>query len=456
MNIIDLIAAPRLSVERIRSEALGSLRPGQQIGARVLSATRDHQVLLAIGGQRVRAQTRVGLRAGERLLLSVTNTGNPLQLQVLNQSPVVPARARALRAALPKQAPLQQLFGRLRDFTADTGTRPPAPAAVDPFPGNPPSVHAAAGQPPGKGNPPPSAGARGAPVAPSPSPAQPDPASRPPVAPAAVSTPPPLNAAEPLPSPLSRAAPPTGRPPDRDLSQRITQVLAQALDADEAVTPARLRRAFGDSGLLLEARLAAGQRAGPDLKGSLLQLRTLLRERLEAPLTVDRHPGPPATTHSGLSLIQELLSQTESGLARVLINQLASLPPDDGGKQVWQFELPVRLAERIDCFRFQVSRDGGGGERETAQAGWNVRIDFDLAGLGPVCSHLSLRGGRISSHFVARREATGRLLEQALPQLQRAFTRAGLEVGRLSARHDEHLEALPLPGPSHPLLDEKA
>jgi hypothetical protein len=424
MDIVSIINAPRLTVETIRNEALSKLRPGQTVEARVLSPTRDNQVRLSIRGREVRAHTGIQMAAGNKLLLSVVRTGSPLQMKVLRKASESQVQTRALRAALPRQAPLHQLFSRLTELST-AGPRLGKGGQEAALSSNP--AGASTRLPP-----------------------QP----RIPLIPTGIAK-----------ASLTRSPPPSHTGPsgpgqlDLELLQTTQRILTQALQQGEPLTPTRLRTAFEHSGLFLEARLAAGLKPEGDLKASLLQLLSQLRGRLSAEMptgsseTTRQEPASPSSP--AMRLLLDLLSQTEGSLARLLVNQLTSLPVDEGVKQVWQFELPIRLSQQMDEFRLQISCDEQqqSGEKE---AGWTVRLDFDLAGLGPVSSRLVLRGNRISSHFTTPREGTRRLIEQTLPALEQAFSRAGLQVGHLTARQDQLVPERSFHRPPFPLLDEQA
>jgi hypothetical protein len=154
-------------------------------------------------------------------------------------------------------------------------------------------------------------------------------------------------------------------------------------------------------------------------------------------------------------MTRELSRQVEGALARVQYNQLASLPQEDGSRQVWQFDLPVRHGERLDGFHLQVEeeqRDNGAAGEDSA---WTVNLAFSLEPLGPVRVRIGLLGETVSSTFWAERESTARLIGGRLEELRQGFERVGLEVGQLSAR--QGLPAAPRTlRHTTPLVDEQA
>ncbi len=377
-------------------------------------------------------------------MLSVAKASNPLELKLLKETSLAEVQARAFRTALPKQAPLSRLLYRLQTFTSGNWQRA-TESLMQKQPAQSPT--AAPLIDPRK-----QVGLRlwG--------PTRPDPmlTDQHRASPAKTSATDALSSSRPVISkgPVQQMQ----EPMDEDLMPAIQRILNHRLSAKEGLNPAHLRQAFEQSGLLLETRLAAGQQPVNDLKASLLHLLFQLRTRLgmtpgadrEAILRPDSGQQPEITRQ-----LADLLSQTESSLARILVNQLRSAVTDEGLKQIWHFELPIHQMDDSDSFRLQIGREAGNrnGQKETI---WSVRLNFDLAPLGPVSSHLTLSGDEISSHFTAARRDSAKLLEQAMPQLNEAFVRAGLKVGKLTACEGEiEGEEASLVSPA-PLLDERA
>jgi hypothetical protein len=134
----------------------------------------------------------------------------------------------------------------------------------------------------------------------------------------------------------------------------------------------------------------------------------------------------------------DLLHQTEAALARVYLNQLASLPRDGEHRLVeWLFDIPVRRGDNIDLWSARIYRDAGDArqrDRETDHH-WCVQLAFDLPGLGPLQAQINLHGERVSTHFRAAREDSLPILRDNLHELRQAMQDAGLEVGTIDCQH---------------------
>ncbi|HEB96242.1 MAG TPA: flagellar hook-length control protein FliK [Sedimenticola thiotaurini] len=388
MQISDPIGNPRLLVEQIRTDALASLRSGQVLQARVVERRSDG-LLLAIGSLRLPVKTVLRPQPGSVLQLRVVETGRSLEL-VRTDSTTARAEieAAALRNALPRQrplAPLLEQFQRTLESTAVAASPRPAPAAPGPSP---------------------TTGSTAQPV------------------PAPTAGAPPGTPERPLPAPLAAA---------------VERVLARTTVEGTRPDAAAIRQAFRHSGLFLEAHLLRGRLQDVDLKLSLLRLLSQLRgvatEQSRSPRLPPRPPdvsGHRMAETTLPALVSELLTTGESGVARILTHQLASLPSADSGQQVWQFDLPLRTPEGWDHLLLRFEREGDrGGERD--QVRWTVRLEMDLKGLGPLRVQLTLAGDTLSGTFTAARADSAHRIGESMPLLSERLQRAGLQVGRLHA-----------------------
>jgi hypothetical protein len=432
MQISDPTFLPRLAVETIRSNALQSLRPGQVVRAEVLTVAGDGNITLRIGGSEVSARSPVTLNPGQQILLDVIKTDPLPELRLVLQASVHQIQTEALRSILPKQMPLPKLLQTLQQLVAP-GTQ---------LPGGPEAQTSAL------------LSAR---------------------LPAAVSATPGGTALTELQNILQGAA---NEPSLRrlfeqlgpEIAQRVNRVLQTGPARDGEISPVRLREWLLQSGLFLEANLAAGRPPGNDLKADLLTLLLQLRTRLEQELTqkLDRGPVGPETgartqtsgePESAITkLLHLLLRQAEGSLARVQLHQLSSLPTDDGTRHVWQFELPIpRPHGGHDEFLVRLERERNPNADDTEGYRWRVTLNFDLARLGPIQAQLSLlEEQEVSTLFLAERDESAQLIKEQLPLLEQALTRAGLRIGTLAAQQSGKLDAEPYQRSPQPLLDEKA
>jgi len=143
----------------------------------------------------------------------------------------------------------------------------------------------------------------------------------------------------------------------------------------------------------------------------------------------------PATTH-------HLLSDTEAALARQTLLQVASLPDRaeiagvrvDSAAPRWNFEIPFATPQGTAMAQFEISRDGGGREVETAKRVWRARFSLDIEPAGPVHALVSLSGERTSVRMWAERPATAAQLRAGVSRLSQALSQAELEPGDIVIR----------------------
>lgn len=273
-----------------------------------------------------------------------------------------------------------------------------------------------------------------------------------------------------------------GNPPNGALPPRVVELAAALLrqlpDSAMLGTPERLQQALLDSGLFLEGRLASGATSGElagDFKAGLLRLLETLRTDTPdtarpADLSGGQAPPPlrggfphpqaavPPAALDHLPPQQapaELLHQAEGALARLQLNQLASLPAAGDERAVWTTELPVRRDGGSDVIGLRIEQERDKGSKEAARHNWTVSLAFDLPGLGPVRARVSARGEQVAATFWAEREETVRLFQEHLDMLHRQLTDAGLEVGALACHTGVPADAVHNAYPRR-LLDERA
>ncbi|WP_275097606.1 flagellar hook-length control protein FliK [Sedimenticola hydrogenitrophicus] len=436
MQITDPISNPRLFIEQTKADALQQLQPGQVVRAVVEAPVDKGVAQLNIGGVKLPVKTGLRLEVGQQLVLAVVKSGRAPELRVVRETTPAITRTLALKDILPRQLPLIQLLDSLKSLaslpqTSVNGAGPetgPAPAAAKEQPLA--SLIRQLSQQMTTDKP-------------------------------AGSTP--LERNLQLLVDALRGQPGQAVRGNNDsstgvLARQINRLINQLLPGGTPVSGAAIRQSLTESGLFLEAHLLNRQSTGNDFKEHLLRLLQALQPLQAAP-TGDPagKAADPGTTLQLLAarLFAELQHQAEGALARVQLHQLASLPQDENShKQLWQFELPIAHPEGHDEFLIQFEREA----RPAAEAGdrWSVMLNFNIPPTGPVRARLSLIADEISSHFTAEDVEGACRIEQLLPTLYEAFSRAGLKVGKLTAAQGVAVSRPDQPVTPLPLLDERA
>ncbi len=433
-----------------RSEPLSTWRVGQVLAATVVPSAKPETGVadLRIGTLLVKAQTgALNLAPGQQLRLEVASLKQLPVLKLLGtvqQSPLQPL----LRDALPRQQPLPLLFTALAQLTA--------PAAAQRSSALSPEIYRLASEMLDK---------------------LPDTAR--------VSTADGLRQAIRdsglfLESKLAQAAAqnPTASStvaatakPDfsQDFKANLLRLVQVVRDNAATSAPGSARsNPLLNTGVPSTGSAAAATPAPSSPSSAAAALAAALRQAPgglidpAAPLQRGQPPVPPlplAQLAKGLDMAlppADLQRAVEGALARVQVHQLSSLPPDRALLPEWLIELPIRRDSDTDVWSLRLSRDSER-ERDHPDDGgpaWSVMLAFDLPGIGPMQSRVSLRGERVTAQFFSQMQGVLPLVMEHLPLLQARLTQAGLNVEELSCHHGE----IPKPkaAPQARILDERA
>jgi hypothetical protein len=215
----------------------------------------------------------------------------------------------------------------------------------------------------------------------------------------------------------------------------IHKALGVLPSKDDLLSADGLKRGVDNSGIFLEAKLTGSPLAAQgDLKGQLLALAEALQKPGSLP---DALAGP-------------LLHKTEGALARIVLDQLASLPENS-----WRLEIPYTDGRRTDAVKVRIDRENPANPAGV-QASWSVVLELNPPGLGTLHSRISLVGEVVDTYFWSDQKTTAELAREHLDLLSARYTQAGLKAGRLNV-----LDAAPVTVksdflPASALLDERA
>jgi flagellar hook-length control protein FliK len=254
-----------------------------------------------------------------------------------------------------------------------------------------------------------------------------------------------------------------------DVKAAVQALLGLQVPAD-AISSAALQKALARSGLFLEATLASGQYATPDLKAALSTLRAVLQNWLgSAPEAATRTPPPPPypgappfgqdvadATIGALSLREaaaQVLAETDAALARQSMMQVISLPDPAGAAarqdapQRLVMEIPLLTPHGTAIVGLQVERDArrAAGE-EQQEPVWRIGFSVNLDPAGPIHARIVQIGERTNVSFTAERVGSADALNQELPTLRAMLAEAALEPGELHCRLGAPAKSTAAPG----------
>lgn len=138
-------------------------------------------------------------------------------------------------------------------------------------------------------------------------------------------------------------------------------------------------------------------------------------------------PAPPTAT--------QLLGLIDAALARIQLSQIASLPIVEDKKPAWMFELPVRHGELINVFQVRIEAPNPDQRHSNAvhtkNLPWCIELAFDLGQLGPMHARISAHQAHVSVSLWAVRNETVSLFNQQIETLRSNLQHDGLEVDNL-------------------------
>ncbi|TAN48195.1 MAG: hypothetical protein EPN21_15485, partial [Methylococcaceae bacterium] len=162
----------------------------------------------------------------------------------------------------------------------------------------------------------------------------------------------------------------------------------------------------------------------------------------------DKHAAPLAahegrrleTEAAGIALepaLKALSHQAEGALAKLVLNQLASLPQPDANQQIWRVDIPFTLAGHAESAKLEIEREDQRAAREGEEQGgkpsWSVTVDLSPPGLGKLGGKLTLYDHTINAFFWSENPITAELIRDNLPLLQARLESVGLKTGELNA-----------------------
>lgn len=232
------------------------------------------------------------------------------------------------------------------------------------------------------------------------------------------------------------------------VSKVIHDTLGALLSKDELMSAEGLKRGISNSGIFLEAKLANPPVSlQGDLKAHLLMLADVLQktqnnldslsnaESSHPPTSQEADPElsktVPDILAQALAKDNALLNKTEGAIARIVLDQLASLPQNDDHQNAWQIEVPFTDGNHAHSVKLKINRESKANQA-SEQANWSVMLELNPPGLGTLHSKISLVDDRIDTCFWSDQQAITKLIRGHLDLLSSRYTQAGLAVGQLN------------------------
>ncbi len=291
----------------------------------------------------------------------------------------------------------------------------------------------------------------------------------------------------------------------KQVTQLATKILTEIPQREQLSQPGTLKNLIQKSGIFLEKQLAQStvtDTTTPALQGDrkarLVILLNTLRAVLKQPVsrqnsssgktdiviatslktiaseTIALKPelgsfikAPPSSSPGAPQLssltpqlaaeLKELIGKTEGAIAKIVLDQLASLPREESTRQTWQMELPFNNGSaQTGSVKLQITQEEGSASSE-AEPSWSVVLEINPPGLGKIYSKIVLKseGEQVDTYFWSDKPSTRALIDNNLNKLQQRFSSAGLESGKLGTQPGRPVEAEPKK-PGDQLVSEQA
>lgn len=166
-----------------------------------------------------------------------------------------------------------------------------------------------------------------------------------------------------------------------------------------------------------------------DFKGNLLKFIQALKQEIN-------HPGEQPSNPVELDLLKNLQHKTENTVAKLVLDQLASLPKEDNPKQLWIIDIPFIDRQQAESVRIEVEQDKENRQQSGGNGDWSVNITITPPGLGAIHCIVSYRDNVINTYFKSRNTQTTELIKHNLDYLKNQLEESGLTTGHMDAHDD--------------------
>ncbi|TAN70511.1 MAG: flagellar hook-length control protein FliK [Methylobacter sp.] len=252
--------------------------------------------------------------------------------------------------------------------------------------------------------------------------------------------------------------------------QRIAVEILQNLTQKEPVpNPLVLEQTITKSALIPEAELASlklnltdvegagvsqvGALAGnalqvDDFKENLLKFIHALKQEISLQ-SEQQH------NQVDLDLLKNLQNKTENTVAKIVLDQLMSLPKDDNPKQLWIVDIPFIDRQQAETVKIEIQQDKEN-RQQFESNNWSVNITITPPELGTIHCIVSYRNNVINTYFKTLSTQTTELIKSNLDYLKKQLEESGLTTGHMDAHAGSQKTQVPHQLTGQKLFDENA
>jgi len=164
-----------------------------------------------------------------------------------------------------------------------------------------------------------------------------------------------------------------------------------------------------------------------DFKANLLKFIHALKQELAT-------QGEQPLNKTDIDLLKNLQNKTENTVAKLVLDQLMSLPKEDSPKQLWVIDIPFIDRQQAETVKIEIQRDREN-KKQSGSGDWSVNITITPPGLGTIHCMVSYRNDAINTFFKSQNTQTTELIKHNLDYLKNQLEESGLKTGHMDA-HD--------------------
>jgi flagellar hook-length control protein FliK len=164
-----------------------------------------------------------------------------------------------------------------------------------------------------------------------------------------------------------------------------------------------------------------------DFKSNLLKFIHALKQELST-------QGEQQHNQVDLDLLKNLQNKTENTVAKLVLDQLMSLPKEENPKQQWIIDIPFIDRQQAESVKIEIQRDKEN-KKQSGSNDWSVNITITPPELGTIHCIVSYRNDVINTFFKSQNTQTTELIKHNLDYLKNQLEESGLTTGHMDA-HD--------------------
>ncbi len=207
--------------------------------------------------------------------------------------------------------------------------------------------------------------------------------------------------------------------------KRLANEILQSIPRQNQITDKNvLKQQIQRSGIFLEAQLSQQNIDGlqHNFKRKLLNFLQQLNH------TIQQNQNSEIPSDKLLNLLKNLQQKNNQSLAGITLDQLQSLPKEEGGKQNWLLELPFNFNGKMDKIALQIEQESSP-EKTQKKNSWSVTITVTPPGLGTIYCQLNCLDQVISSRFWSEDSVTVKKIEDNLQYLKNQMDKQDIKMG---------------------------